>query len=116
MPRIDLDRLVLGPAMRVFGEEGQGYPIAIYTPAGQSSFELREVVFDIASNEIKFDNDGTPLTTVRPTCGVRLALFPGGSTPAQGDQIQLRGKVYDVAEVRPDGHGHARLMLNQARS
>ena len=113
MSTLDLDALVLGPTMKVFGEEGQGYPAAVYAPAGRQSFTLPQAVFDNAYRDVSFA-EGMPVSTTRPALGVRLSLFPPGVAPTQGDQVTVRSQLYDVQDVRPDGHGHALLMLMAA--
>lgn len=116
---VDWDGLVLAPCMEVFGET------AVYTAAaagfgdfafGESGFGSTapfEItgVFDEAYREVDL-LDGPGITTAMPVLGIRLAEF--SSPPAQGDQLIVRGQTFVVREVRPDGHGGAKLMLNLA--
>ncbi|KWT89350.1 hypothetical protein APY03_3429 [Variovorax sp. WDL1] len=46
--------------------------------------------------------------------GIRTSDFP--VLPLQGDQILVpsRGKTYVIREVQIDGHGAAKLLLNEA--
>lgn len=112
MPALDLDALVLGPCVAAFGEAAQGYPVPVYTPAAGAPFAL-DGVFDRGYREID-QLTGVPISTAMPVLGVRLAQFPAGVTPQPNDHLTIRGVTYLVREVRPDGHGHARLMLSRA--
>jgi len=104
---VDWDRLVLGPTQRVFGE-----PVT-YAPADDGPFQTTGI-FDRAYTEVDIAEDGTQINTTLPVLGVRLSQFPIG--PKQGDQLTVQGGVYVVKDVRPDGHGAAKLMLNRLRS
>jgi len=110
---MDLDATVLAATMSVWGEEGLGKPSVTYSPASGSPFTLPQAVFEKAYTRVEFA-DGTPVSTTRPALGVRLSLFPSGVSPAQGDQVTVRGEVYNVFDVRPDGEGHALLILMAA--
>jgi hypothetical protein len=52
------------------------------------------------------------VSTEMPVLGVQLSQFP--RPPVQGDAVQIRGAWYRVKEVRADGHGSAKLLLNAA--
>lgn len=91
-------------ALAAFGEA------ATYTPAGRSAFAL-SVVFDAPFVEID-DLAGPPVASQRIFVTVHLADFPSGINPLENDQLIARGTTYVVREVRPDGQGVARLMLN----
>ena len=101
---INLDKNVLGPLMSVFGEPVTYIP-AIGIPFGISG------VFDEAYHEVDLAS-GIGITTDMPVLGVQLSMFP--AQPRQGDQITVTrlGATFVVKEVRPDGHGWAKLMLN----
>lgn len=103
---IDWDAAVLGPLESVFGE-----PVN-YMPAAGGSFSISGV-FDAAYRGLDLA-DGMAMSTETPVLGVRLSQFP--MAPEQGDSLTLArsGVTYVVREVRPDSHGAARLMLNQA--
>lgn len=103
---VNFDTLLLAPAQAVFGEA------VTYTPAGGSALGLTGI-FLAAFQEISFDRDGAQLTTVNPVLDVRLSVF-GDVTPAQDDQVVVRGNTYNVSDVRPDGIGGARLVLKLA--
>jgi hypothetical protein len=106
---INFDELVLGPCMDTFGEVNQGYPAPFYMPKSAGSYVMKGGIFDPSYTEIKL-KDGIPVTVLMPVLGCRDIDFVG--TPVQGDRVQLRGKTYDVREVRIDGHGGIELMLN----
>ena len=104
---VDWDSNVLSPLMSVFGE-----PVT-YTPASGSSFPLGGV-FDEAYQGIVLLGDDPAMTTVSPILGVRLDEFPSGVLPRKGDTVAIPSvnTIYTIKDVRPDGHGHAKLMLN----
>lgn len=104
---IDWDAEVLGPVMGVFGED----QLPTYTPVNGPSFALADAVFDREFQEVNLLGDGGDNTTRRPVLGVRLSLFAW--PPIQGDTVYIPsvGLNYLVREVQPDGHGHAKLML-----
>lgn len=114
---MDFDALVLGPCIAAFGEVAQGYPLPVYAPAPSQpgppvTFGI-DGVFDagfLTVNEFL----APQVSTVQPTFGLRLSEVPPGITLAQGDQVTIRGTLYDVRDVQPDSHGHARVMLNKA--
>lgn len=104
---IDWDGKVLAPVVAVFGET------VTYMPADGGSFSITGV-FDEAYREIILLDGGTAITTEDPCLGVRLAAFPSGQIPRKGDQLAVLSvsNIYTVKDVRIDGHGGAKLMLN----
>jgi len=120
---LDLARLTLGPAMRIFAVR------AAYLRAGEPAFWLPGV-FDRQHAEV-FGADGAPVSTLRVTLGVRLGAFPGGFEPGQGDLVQLAFlgdravdlttppaagctvQSFVVADVQPEGEGGAVLVLQE---
>lgn len=111
---IDWDAELLGPVMSVFGEgnpaDSSTWPL--YTPAGGTAFQLADAVLDRAYTDITLADDGSDNTTRKPCLGVRVALF-GDTPPQQSDTVYIPsvGLNFIVRDVRPDGHGHARLLL-----
>jgi hypothetical protein len=113
---IDWNR-VIGPCLAVFGEaviyyaSNATFPISgvfdeayiELTPLGAGEMEER---FDIS-----LGSPG-PINTEMPALGVQLSQFPTGSPPTQADTLLIRGAIYVVKDVRTDGHGGAKLMLN----
>ncbi len=103
---IDWNAAVLAPVHGVFGQ-----PVT-YTPSalGATPFTVTGV-FDEAYREIDLAG-GTAITTETPVLGVRASEFL--APPMQGDTliIQATGHTYSVRDVRPDGHGEIKLMLN----
>ena len=51
---------------------------------------------------------------MNPVLGVRLAQFPPGPGPVSGDTVYIASEdvLYVVNEVKPDGHGWAKLELS----
>lgn len=116
---IDWDDLVLGPVMGIFGEGQPGdlstWPI--YFPRSGPSFPLADAVFDREYADVSIDTDsGGEITARKPVLGVRLSLFPPGS-PQQSETVYIpsTGLKWVVKDVRPDGHGEAKLMLMVTR-
>ena len=121
---INLDRLTLAPAMRLFGVT------VLYTRPEALPFAVAGV-FDRQHVEI-FGSDGQPVSTLRAQLAVRLSAFPAGFPPAQDDLVQvalLGGRPvhrtapppegaelldYVVQDVRPQGEGEALLILAEA--
>ncbi|WP_434107634.1 head-tail joining protein [Paraburkholderia caffeinilytica] len=102
----DFDGHILAPLFDQFAES------VTYTHAGGGSLAISGI-FDEAYRELIPQGGVLAYTTERPVCGVRLAEF-GDSLPQQGDALTVdrTGNVYEVQEVRLDGHGAAKLMLN----
>jgi hypothetical protein len=101
---IDWDKVVVGPTTGVFGE-----PVH-YMPAAAAPFDIVGV-YDDAYVEV--DPAGSMgVTSARPVLGVQLSAFP--SPPLQSDRLTIvrTGEAFFVKEVRPDGHGAAKLMLS----
>lgn len=101
---IDWDSVVLGPVIGTFGE-----PVT-YTPANGAPLSVTGV-FDEAYQDLTLAG-GSAMTTSTPVLGVRVSDFP--ALPAQGDTLVVTstGEAFTVKEVRADGHGWAKLMLN----
>lgn len=111
---IDWDRLVIGRTVEIFGDR-----VRYSTPG--CAFDVTGV-FDeayIGLNPIGGGlvvGDPGAITTEMPVLGVQLSQFR--VPPAQGDVLQIRtglhaGEAYEVKEVRLDGHGGAKLLLNE---
>ncbi len=116
---IDFDELVLKPAIAVFGEPSAapGTPAIAYQPADGSPVFYVDGVFDDAHVTESFE-EGAPVSTTHPVLGVRLAQFPADHQPFadgdDGDQVgPIRGVIYRVIDVNPDGHGWAKLVLQR---
>jgi hypothetical protein len=106
---INWDAAVLQPLEGIFAE-----PVA-YTTAGGAVLSGIQGVFDAAYRDVDL-SDPLGTTTIVPVLGVRLALFT--VTPSQDDEIQIPSvnATYVIREVRPDGHGWAKLMLGKVSS
>jgi hypothetical protein len=105
---IDWDGLVLAPLMGVFGETVR----PIYTPviAGGAPYGI-DGVFDRAYHEVTLLDDASSANTLSPCLGVRLAQF--AAEPQPGDTVYIASVdlTFVIRDVRPDGHGSAKLML-----
>lgn len=108
---IDWDKVVIGPVVAKFGE-----PVT-YTPAGASA-PVPAIgggpimgVYDEAYTDQNTIDGLVEANTTMPVLGVRLAQF--ALAPSQNDQlvIQRTGEQYIVKDVRADGHGWAKLLL-----
>lgn len=112
---IDWDAELLAPVMQLFGEgtSADQSTLPLYTPRGLSGFRLADAVFDAQYELVQVATDGSQNTAHMPVLGVRTALFP--RDPAQNDQVLIpsTGKTYIVKDVQPDGHGHAKLVLQE---
>lgn len=106
---INWDAAVLEPLAGVFAE-----PVA-YTTAAGAALSGIQGVFDAAYRDVDL-SDPLATTTIVPVLGVRLAIFT--TAPAQDDIVQVPSvnSTYVVREVRPDGHGWAKLMLGWSSS
>jgi hypothetical protein len=104
---IDLDALVIGPTIAIFGEpvtyaDEQG---VIQTVSGV--FDSAYRALPALGGEYVMDIHSTVLV---PVLGVRMSDFP--VSPYQGMELTIRSNVYAIKEVQTDGHGHAKLLLN----
>jgi hypothetical protein len=105
---IDWDTNVLAPLEGVFAE-----PVTYSPAAGGASFTACGV-FDEAYRDQDVIDGIVEANTTYPVIGVRLSQFT--SIPVQNDSLlrQSNGKTYIVRDVRPDGHGWAKLKLGLA--
>ena len=108
---VDFNALVLGPTFDVFAEPVTFIPAAggnittLYGPnAGRGVFdEGATILVDIGGD--------VPTSTQAPVLGVRLSEF--STAPQQNDKVTIPsvGRTYIVKDPRPDGKGHALLVL-----
>lgn len=113
---IDFSRLVMRPAVAVFGEAVTCVPLV--SDPGAPAFQARGV-FDALHEvvEMKFQDarenyDGVPVTSQAPVLGIRLADWP--VVPKKGDQVTVQAVAYRVWDVQLDGQGKADLILKKA--
>lgn len=104
---IDWDAVLLAPVDGVFGEAFTFIPKigAQYPGTG---------VFDEAYRQIDLAG-GEAVTTECPVLGIRTSQCAVPLT--QGDQV-LRAKtgvIYTIREPQDDGHGWAKLLLNEGQ-
>jgi len=124
---IDWDTIVIGPTVAVFGQPVLYKPMVSAGPVGPRDSRVPATapfaitgVFDAEYLELAplaiGDMIGLPsqITSARPVLGIQLSQFL--TPPAQGDRLTIieTGRVYVVQEVQPDGHGGAKLPLNEA--
>jgi hypothetical protein len=119
---IDWSALVIGPTVDIFGES------VLYSPVIGRPFSITGV-FDEAYLELTPLGRGGPdtetfgigspgsITAEMPVLGVQLSQFR--VPPEQDDLLEVtsgrfKGGRYVVKEVRTDGHGGAKLLLNAA--
>ena len=102
---IDWDNLVLAPLQDVFGE-----PVTFITKFGVQFAGAG--VFDEAYREVDLAG-GIAVTTESPVLGIRTSQLQ--VMLRQGDQVAVpsRSRTYSIREVRIDGHGSAKLLLNE---
>jgi hypothetical protein len=112
---VDWDTLLIGPTVARFGApvtysaQSASFPIV-----GVFDQAYRELLVVNAGESMFSDNIlGSAVSAERPVIGVQLSQFPPGIYPTQGDTLVVNGALYIVKEVRPDGHGWARLLLNE---
>ena len=104
---MDWDSLEIGPCVGIFGTKVQ------YTTNDGEVFTVTGVFDESyrATDPLPIEGmDPSHVSNTRPCLGVRLADFP--EPPGQGDTLMVNGRWYYVQEPQPDGHGGARLLLN----
>lgn len=115
---LDLARLTLAPSMRLYGVQ------VTYTRAGEDAFAVAGV-FDRQHAE-SYNAEGVPVAVLRAQLGVRLAAFPAGIVPLQGDGVVVSflgarpvdastagaaTESFTVQDVQRDAEGGAQLIL-----
>lgn len=105
---IDWDAKVGTPTTKIFGVDGG----AKFKPAAGGSFDIIGV-FDEGYRETVVIDNVAQTTDATPVLGVPLSQFAalGAPAPAQDDVIIVKAEQFLIKEVRPDSHGHAKLML-----
>lgn len=107
---IDFDKLVLAPCQEVFGEPATFTPVASAPGAspyaGRGIYTERPVDVQLV--------DGNVLSSAEKWLDIRLSEF--STAPAQGDRVELRGRVFAVEDLDDDGQGGSRLTLKELRA
>ena len=105
---IDWNAHVLMPLSNLFGEK------IYYQPMDGDGFETIGI-YDEAYREIASIGDGVAMSTECPTIGICAGNL-SGHMPVEGDMVTLERtrEIFQVNNVRPDGKGDYRLMLNLA--
>ena len=105
--------------MTVFGEMTQALSAIVLTTFGEPVvFHLEGQTAPIESTGVftamhqAIDaSTGVAVSTVQPLLEVVAANLPGPLT--EGDAVMVRGVLYLIVDVRPDGHGFLKLMLHK---
>ena len=103
---VDWDALVLAPCQVAFGD------IATITNQMGLVVTLADAVLDRSFVSIPGEDGGAPVTQWQTLLGVRLASGPPGWAPSQGDVVTVGGKSWFIADIQPDGKGHAIFVLS----
>lgn len=92
-------------AIRTFGEE------VIFSPkAGGGPHTIAHVVFDDDYQAVDPDT-GVTVSSGKPALGVRTADLP--TSPAHGDEWEVRGKAYRATDVQADSEGVTLIFLHE---
>jgi hypothetical protein len=67
-------------------------------------------VFDSAHIEIDPETQA-PVSSINPVLGVRLSDLPNEPTPR--DRVRVRGQLYRISDVQPDGVAGALIVLKK---
>lgn len=99
---------MLGAAVRAFSSTADA---VTWLAAGvEPGTPLPNAVFDTAHIEVDADT-GAQVSSVNPTLGVRLSDLP--NTPTSADRVRVRGVLYRIADVVPDGVAGSLLILKK---
>lgn len=105
---------MLGVAVRTFSE-----PTAEVNPAGaaywltdgvEPGVGLPQAVFDSAHIEVDAET-GAPVSSVNPVLGLRLSDLP--NEPTSRDRVRVRGVLYKINDVQPDGVAGVTIILKK---
>ncbi len=117
----DIDELILGPSMEIFGEgsdnDPSSYPIFRASRAAAPA-PIPDAVYDAQYQRVTDLGDGVAQTAYHPVLGVRDAIFASlGIVAKQGATIFIpsANQLFAVKDVQPDGHGHTLLILIEAQ-
>lgn len=101
---VDFDATVLAAAEQVFAETVTWYP-------GWSGPAVVQGIFNDRFHETRFQ-DATEVVELRPVLNARVIRFT--RQPVQGELFRIRGVLYAVTNVEPDGVGDLRMYLRLA--
>lgn len=117
---VNWDKLVIGPTIKIFGDQVRFITFAetfdIVGVFDEAYLELTPLGRgDDGTETFNFGSPGA-ITSERPVLGVQLSRFR--VQPKQSDTLEVlsgkhAGERFEVKEVRPDGHGGAKLLLNE---
>ncbi len=103
---IDFARLVLGPDMVIFAIPVTVTP-TVSQPNGPACYVARGI-WTVQDVDVVLE-DGSTIASKSYWLGIKLDDF--AVPPIKGDGILLKGDNYLIDQVRPDGHGGAKLVL-----
>ncbi|MCX8016451.1 MAG: hypothetical protein N2690_00915 [Rhodocyclaceae bacterium] len=89
-------------ALAAFGQPAR------LTIDGQA-FDLRAIF--VAAHELVEIMGDAPVSTTRPVLSVLASSLP--VQPAEGDEAEVAGRRYRIVDVRPDGLGMVKLILQE---
>ena len=101
---IDWDTLALAKIHATFGEA------ATYLPGAGPSVPC-QIVFNAHYTDSKF-TDETEVVGTKTVLNVRQSVLP--QLPTQNELFRVRGVLYAITNVQPDGHGDVRIQLRLA--
>lgn len=108
------DRM-LGISVRTFSEPAAAAdPVgAVYwlTEGDEPGVPLPQAVFDTAHVAVDPET-GAPISSVNPVLGVRLSDLP--NYPTNRDKVRVRGILYKINDVQPDGVVGVTIILKKA--
>ena len=112
---LDLDGLVIGPCMAVFGEPVAYYGTGTVPTMVQGVYDEAYLPMQPLGSNVSglgpLAMGALPnITASTPVLGLRIADLP--APPQQGDQLSVRGQTFLVREPQDDGHGWVKLPLN----
>ena len=110
---IDFDATVLAAANAAFGED---CPV-VYLPGTGEQITLPpgNGIFNDQFQEMKFSGtEGVPVISQAIVLNVRRSLLP--CLPVQTELFRIRGLLYAITNVEPDGLGDLRIDLRLAET
>ena len=89
-----------------------GEPITLYPASGGATTPIGIVrgIFDTPPQRSDLDLLAD-VSNQGPWVGFRVVELPSAELPVQGQQLEARGALWEIVNVRPDGGGHVRCEL-----
>lgn len=95
----DMASRMLGVTIRAFNENRGGALVVEFLRPNETPWTV-DAVFDDAHREID-PNTGAIVSSTDPIIGLRIADLP--EMPTNNHQFRVRGVLYRVIDVQPDG-------------